>query len=106
MYICDYLKGGVIIGFTLLLMFVIRSTTGQVIALFVVAVLSNALAGIFTPASAALLPQIVEEESFQQAQAYFSILNSFQSIVGIILAGVLYTMVPLNVLFLKNLTVS
>ncbi len=100
MYICDYLKGGVIIGFTLLLMFVIRSTTGQVIALFVVAVFSNAIAGIFTPASSALLPQIVEEESFQQAQAYFSILNSFQSIVGIILAGVLYTMVPLNVLFL------
>lgn len=99
MYICDYLKGGVIIGFTLLLMFCIRSTTGQVVALFAVAVLSNAIAGIFSPASSALLPQIVEEESFQQAQSYFSILNSFQSIVGIILAGVLYTMVPLHVLF-------
>ena len=99
MYICDYLKGAVIIGFTLLLMFVIRSNEGQVAALFVVAVLSNAIAGIFSPASSALLPQIVEEESFQQAQSYFSILNSFQSIVGVILAGVLYTMVPLNVLF-------
>lgn len=99
MYICDYLKGGVIIGFTLLLMFCIRSTTGQVVALFAVAVLSNAIAGIFSPASSALLPQIVEEESFQQAQSYFSILNSFQSIVGIILAGVLYTMVPLHALF-------
>ena len=99
MAICDYLKGGVIIGFTLLLMFVIKSTTGQVVWLFVVAVLSNAIAGIFTPASAALLPQIVPEESFQQAQSYFSILNSFQSIVGIVLAGILYTMVPIEVLF-------
>ena len=81
-------------------MFVIRDNTGQVIALFVVAVLSNAIAGIFSPASSALLPQIVKEESFQQAQSYFSILNSFQSIVGVVLAGVLYTLIPINILFL------
>ena len=98
MYLCDYLKGGAIIAFTLLLMFLIKDNTGQVIALFVVAVISNAIAGIFTPASAALLPQIVEEESFQQAQSYFSILNSCQSIVGIVLAGVLYTLIPLEAL--------
>ena len=100
MYICDYLKGGVIIAFTLLLMFVIKSTTAQVVGLFIVAVFSNAIAGIFSPASAALLPQIVEEESFQQAQSYFSILNSLQSIVGVVLAGVLYAYVPIHILFL------
>lgn len=100
MYICDYLKGVTIIAFTLLLMFVIKSTTGKVVALFVVAVISNAIAGIFSPASAALLPQIVEEDSYQQAQSYFSILNSFQSIVGVIIAGVLYTLIPINILFL------
>lgn len=100
MYICDYAKGAIIIGFTLLLMFVIQSTPAKVVALFIVTVLLNAIAGIFSPASAALLPQIVPEESFQQAQSYFSILNSFQSIVGIILAGVLYTLIPINYLFI------
>ena len=100
MYMCDYIKGITIIVFTLFLMFVITSTTGKVIALFIVAVISNAIAGIFTPASGALLPQIVDEDQFQQAQSYFSILSSFQSIVGIILAGVLYTLIPINVLFL------
>ena len=99
MYICDYLKGGIIIGFTFLLMFVIKSTEWQVASLFIATVLLNAIAGIFTPASSALLPQIVEENQFQQAQSYFSILNSFQSIVGIILAGILYTLIPINVLF-------
>ena len=99
MYICDYLKGAIIIGFTFLLMFVIKSVTGQVVALFVVSILLNAIAGIFNPASNALLPQIVEEESFQQAQSYFSILNSFQSIFGILLAGILYSLVPIDVLF-------
>ena len=99
MYICDYLKGGIIIGFTFLIMFAIKSTTWQVVALFIVTVLLNAIAGIFSPASTALLPQIVEENQFQQAQSYFSILNSFQSIVGVVLAGVLYSLIPINVLF-------
>ena len=75
MYICDYLKGGIIIGFTFLLMFVIKSTAWQVASLFIVTVLLNAIAGIFTPASSALLPQIVKEQQFQQAQSYFSILH-------------------------------
>lgn len=99
MYICDYLKGGIIIAFTLLLMFVIKSTAWKVAALFVVTVLLNAIAGLFSPASSALLPQIVEENQFQQAESYFSILSSFQSIIGVILAGILYTLVPINILF-------
>ena len=99
MYICDYLKGGIIIGFTFLLMFVIKSNDAKVVALFIVTVLLNAIAGLFSPASSALLPQIVEENQFQQAQSYFSILNSFQSIIGVVLAGVLYSLVPINVLF-------
>ena len=99
MYICDYLKGAIIIGFTFLLMFAIKSTAWKVAALFIVTVLLNAIAGLFSPASSALLPQIVKENQFQQAQSYFSILNSFQSIVGVVLAGVLYTLIPINVLF-------
>ena len=99
MYICDYLKGGIIIGFTFLLMFVIKSTEWKVASLFIVTVLLNIIAGLFSPASSALLPQIVEENQFQQAQSYFSILSSFQSIIGVVLAGVLYTLIPLNVLF-------
>ena len=35
MYICDYLKGGIIFLFTLLLMFVIKDASTQIIALFI-----------------------------------------------------------------------
>ena len=100
MYICDYLKGGIIVLFTLLLIFVIKSIEWKIASLFIVTVLLNAIAGIFTPASNALLPQIVEEKQFQQAQSYFSVLNSFQSIVGVILAGILYSVVSINTLFM------
>ena len=100
MYICDFLKGAIILAFTFLLMFVIQSNTWKIVGLFIITVLGNIIAGLFTPASNALLPQIVEEDQFQQAQSYFSILSSFQSIVGVILAGILYTLIPINVLFL------
>lgn len=100
MYICDYIKGAVIIVFTILLMTVITSTTAKVAALFVVTIIGNAIGGIFSPASYALLPQIVEEDMYQQAQSYYSIMNSFQSIVGVVLAGILYTLIPINILFL------
>lgn len=100
MYICDYIKGISIIALTLLMIFVVKSNLGQLIILFIIAIISNAIAGIFSPASSAILPIIVEEESYQQAQSYFSILNSFQSIVGVVLAGILYTLIPIDVLFL------
>ena len=41
----------------------------------------------------------MEEDSFQQAESYFSILSSFQSIIGVVLAGVLYALIPINILF-------
>lgn len=100
MYICDYIKGFVIIGFTLLFMFVINSNSIKVILLFIITIILNVIAGLFSPASSALLPQIVEEDDFQQAQSYFSILGSFQSIVGVFLAGILYSLIPIDILFL------
>lgn len=100
MYICDYLKGIGLIAFTLLLMFVFKDDNAKVIVLFVLAVLANAIAAIFSPAASSLLPHIVPEESIQQAQSYNSIMTSSLSILGIILAGILYSLVPINVLFL------
>ena len=72
MYICDYLKGGVIIGFTLLLMLVFKDATSQVVVLFILAVITNIIAAIFAPAAASLMPHIVPGQSIQQAQSYYS----------------------------------
>ena len=100
MYICDYAKGASIIALTILLMTVIGSNTGKVIVLFALTIISNFIGAIFSPASASLLPHIVPPESFQQAQSYYSAMGSFQSILGIVLAGILYSTIPANILFL------
>ena len=99
MYVCDYIKGGMIILATVL-MTVLPSPAAHIVILFILGILGNAVSGIFNPAAGAMLPNIVEPQQLQQANAYFSIKSSMESILGVVLAGVLYAVLPLNVLFL------
>lgn len=99
MFICDYVKGGVLIGFTALLMLLIQDPNAKVAILFVIAVISNVIAAIFSPAASSLLPRIVPEKSYQQAQSYTSLMQSSLGILGIILAAVLYSVLDIHVLF-------
>ena len=100
MYTCDYLKGIILIAFTILLMTIIKDNNSKITILFILAVIGNIIAAIFSPASSSLIPHIVPEESYQQAQSYYSLMNSVQSILGIVLAGVLYSVIPVNTLFI------
>ena len=99
MFICDYAKGGMLIAFTLLLMLVIKDSNAKVAILFVIAIISNIIAAIFSPAAASLLPHIVPKNSFQQGQSYYSLMQSSLGIVGIILAAVLYSVLDIHILF-------
>ena len=99
MYVCDYVRGAGIVLATLC-MLLLPSHAAHIVILFVIGILGNVIGGIFSPASAALLPHIVRENQLQQANAYFSIKSSLQGIFGIVLAGVLYAAVPIHALFI------
>ncbi len=98
MYVCDYIKGGVIILATAL-MLLFREPGAHIAILFVLGIIGNAVSGIFGPAAGSLFPHIVEEDQLQQANSYFTMKNSFESILGVILAGVLYAALPIYTLF-------
>ena len=100
MSICDYLKGGFIIGLTLIMMFACKTDVSKIVILFVISILGHAIGAIFSPASASLLPRIIPEESLQQGQSYYSVMQSANGIFGVVLAGILYGLLPPNVLFL------
>ena len=99
MFICDYAKGIMLIAFTLLLMLVIKDANAKVAVLFVIAVIGNIIAAIFSPAASSLLPHIVPEKSYQQAQSYTSLMQSSLGILGIVLAAVLYSVLDIHILF-------
>ena len=98
MFICDYIKGGLII-LTNVLMLLFRSPGAHIVLLFFVSITGSAVSGIFSPAAGSLLPHIVEEDQLQQGNSYFSIKNSLQGIIGIVLAGVLYSAMSIYALF-------
>ena len=98
MYVCDYIKGGMILLATLL-MLAFPGKNAHISILFVIGMTGNAVSGVFNPASTALLPYIVEERQLQQANAYFSVKSALQSILGIMLAGILYAALSVHLLF-------
>ncbi|MBR2664605.1 MAG: MFS transporter [Clostridia bacterium] len=98
MYVCDFIKGGMIVLATTLMM-IFPSPASHIAILFILGITGNAVSGIFNPAAGAMLPNIVKPEQLQQANAYFSIKSSMESILGVILAGILYAVLPLNILF-------
>ncbi len=98
MYVCDFLKGGVILLATAL-MLVFPGPDAHIVILFVLGIFGNAVSGVFNPAAGSLFPDIVEEDRLQQANSYFTMKNSMESILGVILAGILYAALPIHVLF-------
>lgn len=99
MYICDFLKGAMILLASVLLL-LFKEADIQLIILFVLGTIGNMISGIFNPASGALFPHIIQEEQLQQANAYFTMKSSLESILGIVLAGILYAVMPVHLLFL------
>lgn len=99
MFICDYLKGALILLATLGLFFTQANVTPGLVILFAMGICGNIIGGIFNPASSSLLPDIVKKEELQKAQSYFSAMNSIQGIAGVLLAGILYALLPTHVLF-------
>ena len=98
MYVCDYLKGTLIILATVL-MLVFKDEGYQLVILFVLGISGNMVSGIFNPAASSLFPHIVREDQLQQANSYVTMKSSLESILGIVLAGILYASVPIYTLF-------
>ena len=98
MYLCDYVKGGMILLATAL-MLVFTEADAHIAILFALGILGNVISGIFTPAAGALIPHIVAEDRLQQANSYFTIKSSLEGILGVVLAGILYAALPIHTLF-------
>ncbi len=101
LYVTDFIRGlTVLIGGALI--FSLQSD-GQLILLLygvtVILALNNAL---FFPANSTLIPEIVADQQLTQANAFFSLINSFQTIIGILLAGLLYGLLGIELIFIIN----
>lgn len=100
-YMSDFIKGILILIASIPMYLFIKEGNAlvQLIIIFLIGIINNIIAAIFSPASMALMPELVERDLLQQANSYFSMLASFVSIVGIIVAGILYSYLTIILLF-------
>lgn len=99
MYICDFIKGILIIFSSIAILISEKDVTVSLVMLFFMGIVSNLIAAVFSPASVSIMPKILQKEQLQQANSYISVLNYLQGIIGMFLASVLYASLPITTIF-------
>lgn len=100
MFICDYAKGALIVLCALLILLLNTDSIAQLFILFIFGGIENAIAAIFSPASGSLLPFILKDEQLQQGNSYLAGMNGVVNIVGALLGGILYSVLPFYILLI------
>ena len=98
-YGTDYIRGILITTSAIIIYFLTKTKNDNVIlvVIFVMGILLNIISAIFNPASGSLVRFLVNEDQFSQANAYFNSLHSFQGTIGMILAGIMYSLFKENI---------
>lgn len=101
MYITDFIRGFVIVLVGLILI-VDPTSSIKLLALFIMNIILGINSAFFNPASGSLLKFIVRNQELQQASSYLHGSASLQNIAGIVLGGIVFSMLNIYVIFLLN----
>jgi len=101
MYITDFIRGISITLVGILLLFDI-SLINKIILLFIMNFILSVNAAFFSPASSSLLRFVVSDEELQPAASILQGSYNFQSILGLILGGILYSTIGIVGIFILN----
>jgi MFS transporter, DHA3 family, macrolide efflux protein len=101
LYITDYIRGiTVICGGLFIFMF--NQETYLLLLLYIITIILALNDALFFPAASALMPEVVEDSELNQANAFFSLIGSVQTIIGVLLAGLFYTLLGIEWIFIIN----
>lgn len=100
-YLTDFVRGIAILaaGYAI---FQDLSLNQSMIVLYSATIVLAINGALFNPASGSLMPELVEQNEYQTAGSAMSMINSIQGIVGILLGGVLYSLLGVGWIFIIN----
>ncbi|MDP4146281.1 MAG: MFS transporter [Bacillota bacterium] len=96
--ITDFIRGIMLFILSILMYLNITSISSLYIAAAILSICSS----VFTPASSAILPTIVSREQLMKANSLTSMIQNFSNIFGIILGGILYSLIGIKGVFVIN----
>ncbi|QMS84272.1 MFS transporter [Candidatus Xianfuyuplasma coldseepsis] len=100
-YTTDFINGILILITGSLLFFGLSNTT-IIVILFVVTIIMGVNGALFNPAASSLPPHILQENQLQQHSSISQGMFAIYGIIGAMLGGVLYSFVPIGVIFIFN----
>ena len=101
LYITDYIRGlAVLIGG--LFIFTLNQELYLIVLLYAVTIILAINNAFFISSVATVRPMLVKDEELNQANAFFSLIGSIQQIIGILLAGGLYLVLGIELIFILN----
>ena len=101
MYITDYIRG-ISISIVGILLIFDMTVLNKIILLFIMNFILSVNAAFFSPASSSLLRFVVADEELQPATSILQGSYNFQSILGLILGGILYSVIGIVGIFVLN----
>ncbi len=101
LYITDFIRGtSVLVGG--LLIFTFSQDLYLLLILYAITVILALNNAFFNPSITALRSEIVEDDQLNQANAVFSFIGSMQTILGFLLAGIFYSLLGIELIFIIN----
>ncbi len=88
-YFADYIRA-LLFLFAGVYMFFDNNFSTVIVMLYLITIISSVTASIFSPAVSSAVPEITGVKDLQEANSNLSIINSIQSIFGILLGAIIY----------------
>lgn len=97
LYIADIIRGIYILFLFAVIVFKLE---GQLIWMYICAVVLNICAALFNPASMSIIPELVEERGLVKANALLSMVDNLIALIGLAVGGIMYQIFGIKLIFL------
>lgn len=96
LYLADIIRGLYIL---FLFIVVVFKLDGQLIWVYVCAVVLNICTALFNPASMSIIPELVEEKGLLRANALLSMVDNLIALIGLAVGGIIYQIFGIRLIF-------
>jgi len=101
LFVTDLIRG-VLISLAGALYFLGADPSVFLVILFLITIATNLCSALFNPAATALMPNIVSSSQLTRANSLQSMVDSGSAITGLILGGIIYTLIGIQGIFIIN----
>lgn len=104
LYLMDFIRGFIVLV-TAITIYMSDNVVLIMVVIYAMAIISSLCTVVFNPASTAIMPLIMTKDELAKANSVMSLTGSVTNIVGLLLGGVIYTIVgPFGIMLIDGIS--